>query len=449
MATQTIVVVPTKERHIYLLSDGEGRSFLKPGEALDWIRKHHNGRTVLGFMGGAGSEFFVRIRGLGVPVQRVPMFLVQRVAVLEPKASPEDRAAALELTWDQNPEAFYEVGELDQTVVLIRELTRQRLNIQEFRKMATLQLHSALRTLEFVLPEEATEIVILLRKGLKDQFRKPKLREQIDGEFRRLETEVRLSSVEQAQIFAVRRFFSNPRFVLGAKEDEQELEKQISKLLLRLKIWQWVNGTSEVLPPIKGFGPAIGGAVIGETGDIRRFPTSNAFRTYARFHVSSEGKFPHRQKGEVSSYNRYLSRAVWLWSTDQVARYDHPWRSLYLWKKAQEMQAHPEPVAHEAATQKGREYVRYDFTLKHLDSRAKRWVGSQLLEYLWDLWQQVAAGNNPEDWYMKSRWPVYFAQAEQALAGGLQAYLDAEIPKRRRKDPKQEEQGEEEEEGEE
>ncbi|MDO8435928.1 MAG: transposase [bacterium] len=445
MASQAIAVVPSKQKQVLLLDDTGGqRVFSKPQQAIKWLAENLNGAVILGTMGGPGQELFGRMADSGISVFRTPFSRLQEFG-FEPKASSEDRAAMLQAAWQAKPEGFYPLREIDQTVMLIRELTRQRLNVQESRKMATLQLHSALRSMEFVLPDEAATAVELLRKGLKKQFSEPETLRQIEAEFQRLAEEVALSSGQQARIFAIRQFFSNPRFILGAKEDEQELEKQISKLLASVGIWQWLRRKGTTLPAIKGLGPAIGGAIVSEIGDIRRFPSSEDLRAYARFHINREGKFPHRKKGELSPFNRYLSRAVWLWTSDQVARYDHVWRELYQWKKAREMKAHPEPVARQAVDKTGRQYTIYDFSLKHLDSRAKRWTGSQLLNYLWSFWQEVAANRDPETWYVGSSWPAYFAQAEAELNDRLMAYLEEQIPLRRRKEPKEEEPDEEEE----
>jgi len=446
MENQVAAIVPSKEKHIHILTEGRTKEFKTPAKALEWLVKQEQGNgskpQVLAIMGGAGQEFFSRLVDMGMAVNRLPIYQLQENLGVQPKASPDERASALMLMWQESKESFYPMEPLDQTVVLIRELTRQRLNIQEFRKSATLQIHGALRSLGYILPAEANQLMEFLRAGLKEMFRDPKNRGQIEAEFRRLETEVQLTDQQQAHLLAIRKFFSDPAFVLGAKKDEQELEKQISKLLPAIPIWRWINPEDSGLPAIKGFGPAIGGSVLSEIGDIRRFPTPEALRAYARFHVATDGKFPHRKIGEVSPFNRYLSRAVWLWSSDQVARYDSCWKSLYLWKKAREMQAHPETVARQVIDKRSRTRTVYDFTLKHLDSRAKRWTGSQLLNYLWTLWQEVAKGNNPEKWYPVSSWPEYFAKARQELDTGLAAYLEAEIPKRRRVEPKEEEEEE-------
>ena len=447
MEAQVTALVPSKDHAVYVLNgDGGSRHFKKPDDAIDWLRKHNSdGLIVIASMGGPGQELLSRVVQM-VLVHRVPIYRLQQVASLTPKSTPEERGQALQLAWSTNSDLFYPMEELDPTIVLIRELTRQRLSLQDFRKPAQNQLHGALRRLEWVLPEESHALIELLRRGLKELFKSQKTRDEIEAEFTRLEQEVRLTSVQQAHLFAIRRFFSNPRFILGAKADEVELETRITSLLKRLPIWPWFNPHGSNLPAIKGFGPSIGGSVTSEIGDIRRFQTPEALRAYARFHVTGEGKFPRRVAGELSSWNRYLNRAVWLWSTDQMPRYDHPWRILYYWRKAREFQSHPEPVTRQATDKRGRQRTVYDYTLKHLDSRAKRWTGSQLLNYIWDLWQVVARADNPEAWYAASSWPAYFERIERELNDGLLEYMKAEIAKRRRIEPESEEDSEEEEE---
>lgn len=437
-----IAVVPSKQMRVYV--SGRGAAFPDPGRFIAWLDSQRNGSspTVLGVMGGPGQELFSRIQDMGISVSRLPFYRMKVIAGVEPKASEEDRIAALEMAWEQQPEAFYGLASLDADVVLVRELTRQRLNIQGFRNSATLQVYGALRSLQFVLPEEAAELVKLLYRGLKDQFRKPELRNLIEAEFSRLANEVHLTSQQQARIFAIRGFFSNPSFVLGAKTDEEELEKRITGLLKGMEIWRWMHpgnpGKDSALPDLKGFGPAIGGAVVGEIGDIRRFPSANDLRAYARFHVNREGKFPHRQRGEISSWNRYLNRAAWLWSSDQLARYPGVWKTVYLVKKAQELQAHPEVVERPVTDRAGHSRTVFDFTLGHLDKRAKRYTGSVLLEYIWELWTAIAEGQDPEAWYAGSSWPALFSRGESELPA-VQEYLAIEIPKRRRVQPAQKE----------
>lgn len=440
-----VILVPSQERRVLALSDSKIRTFKEPARAVKWLEKLEPETTsILGIMGGPSQTLFTQALHMGFSIWRVPMFKLQELTGLEPKASPKERAEAIRQSWEMAQGAFYQMEELDPIIGVIRELTRQRLNIQDFRKPATNQLHAALRELEFVLPPQAQPLIKLLKQAVKELFKRPETRSEIEEALRRLELEVMTTDVQQAQLLAIRRFFANPRFILGAKEDEEVLEERILRLLPELPIWPWLSLRDSVLPPIKGLGPSLGGSIVSEIGDIRRFPSPEALRAYARFHVTEEGKFPYRQKGEVAPWNRYLNRAVWLWSTDQMPRYDHPWRFLYDWKKARELQAHPNTTPREVKDKRGRKRTVWDYTLKHLDSRAKRWVGSQMLNYLWEFWWVVARNQDPRKWYPNSTWPEYFERLEgEILAEGLDEYLEQEIPKRRRVEPKEAEEVEE------
>lgn len=407
MANQVVVLVPGKVRSFLIAGEDGTRTLKGPEKVVEYLQDLPNdGLQLLGVMGGPGQSLFARASVMGINVSRIPWFRLEEVTGLEVKAAPADRAAAIQQAWSQQPGAFYPLAVLEPKINLIRELTRVRLSIQDtFRKPADLQFQSAWRELAVLLPE---------------------------GD----------------ELIDLRSFFANPRFIQGAKGDEKELENRIKRLVESLPIWDVLHpGNGSPLPQIKGLGPSIGGSIVSEIGDIRRFPTATHLRAYARFHVTPEGKFPRREKGEVSSWNRYLNRAVWLWSTDQMPRYDHPWRFLYDWKKALEMQAHPETVARKVIDRRGRGRTVWDYTLKHLDVRAKRWVGSQLLNYLWDLWVAFEAGEDLEAWWFRGspqrqrehNWPAYFTRVDGELAAGLREYLEAEIPKRRRVEPGEEE----------
>jgi len=87
-------------------------------------------------------------------------------------------------------------------------------------------------------------------------------------------------------------------------------------------------------------------------------------------------------------------------------------------------------------TKDGRPYTEYKYSLLHLHRRAARWTGSQLLNYIWDLWNAVEREGDPTNWYISSTWPAYFSRVQQELAGGLKEYLNTEIPRRRKTEPK-------------
>ncbi|MDD5051089.1 MAG: hypothetical protein PHV93_05145, partial [Candidatus Pacebacteria bacterium] len=194
MESQAVVLVPSRRTEILILEQGkqQGRVFKEPDKALNFIQQCESA-VVLGIMGGHGQNLFARVLECGKSVYRIPIFRLNE-AGLETGASANDRALAAVNFWEKNPELFYPMRDIDPTMLLMRELTRQRLNIQGFRKPATNQLHFALRDLEFILPEEARPLIELLRKGLKKLFPKTIMRE-IEAEFQRLETEIALTDV--------------------------------------------------------------------------------------------------------------------------------------------------------------------------------------------------------------------------------------------------------------
>jgi len=440
METQVVAVVPSKERHVDVLDSLDYSATLKkPHQLIPWLRKQQatgNEIIALCYMGGSGRGLYGRIKKIGIPVQQVPISRVQKGVGLAPKASGQERANALLAVWQKNRDVFYPLREQDRIVVRGRLLTRRRLALQKSRKPEMLRMQDALRELEFSLPEEFQTMIELMQQGLKDLFKGKKAREEIADELKRLETLVAKHDIDEADLLDIR-LFLEPYFVLGLKRDEERLEARITAYLKMFPIWDWLHPPKEsVLPIVHGFGPAIGGAVIFETGDIRRFPSRGEYRSYARFGLDSNGHFPAHKRGEVSSQNRKFFQALWWWTSDRIGRYKHPWKELYLWKKAREMRAHTEVVPIPKVTKDGRPYTEYKYSLLHLHRRAARWTGSQLLNYIWDLWNAVEREGDPTNWYISSTWPAYFSRVQQELAGGLKEYLNTEIPRRRKTEPK-------------
>lgn len=393
--------------------------------------------VLCGIMGGLGQALFLRAADLKLNVARIPMYRLQDATGIQPKSNAEDYATAVAKARREHEDFFYPISSVNPRLALVRELTRERLGIQDLRKPMQLRLYAALREVRYVLPSEAERTIELIEQSAKKLFENRSLGKQIEEALRRLEE--LLPKDEGQRILGVIKHYANPRFILGAKEDEESLESGITKQLERLPIWEVLHRNSaSALPPLKGLGPAIGGSIVSETADIRRFPSSKDYRSYARFGLV-DGKFPRRQAGVEFSINVYLNRAVWLWSTDQVARYDHPWKALYMWQKAVECQRHPDVVPREVIDKKGRKRTIYDYSLKHLDSRAKRWVGSQLLTYIYELWTKLENGVDVEDWYRATTWPSFFQQAEGELSNGLGTFLEEEIKRRKRMEPEEEE----------
>ena len=465
---QVVSVVPTINNTAVILN-GRIQKTNGAAEAIEFLEGLAGGDTVLTAMGGAGQNLFVRARQMGLNVQRIPWFALEQLVPGSAGASGEERARALKNAWEKNSSEFYPLEELDQTVLTLRELTRVRLNIQEYRKMAQLQYQAAWRDLAPLFPAELMDRAYdaaLVGSASKN----PKAKLKVDytsSQFKEF-----LASLPRAQRDAVelRVMFADAGMIRGALNDETLLERRITQLANQLDIWHWLHpGKGAVLPEVKGLGPSLGGSLIGEIGDIKRFPTPLHLRAYARFHVASRlaledeepthfkadpetqepvgyvGVFPRRKRGEVSNWSRYLNRAVWLWSTDQMPRYDHVWRDLYYHFKWQEMLAHPEPVKVDVG--EGKTITKY--SLGHLDKRAKRRTGSALLEYVWGLWIAGDSGQDVDEWFLRGSrhsaaiteqhsWGDFFNEIAAEVNDGLYERVQAESDRRRALQPKSE-----------
>ncbi len=392
MSRPTLALVPSQHESAVLVTATGSRTIKGTKQLLEQIEQLEPS-LLLGVMGGPAQNVLVRAVQLGHAVARIPWFRLYEMTDLHRGADSRQVGQALLAAWEQSAAAFYALEELDERMYRLRELTRTRQNIQQtFRIPAAQQYAATRRDLEMILPEGR-------------------------------------------QFAAIRRTFAEPAMIRGAFEDEAILESAIKATVRGMPIWDWLHPSSDsLLPKVKGLGPALGGALIAEIGDIRRFPTRAHLRSYARYRVDPDGSMPRRRKGTVSSWNRYLDRAVWLWSTDQVLRYDHVWKTVTQWRLAVELKRHPAEVPEQVTRRDGAVVTVQRFTLQHCYSRAQRWVGRELLNYVHDLWTAGLAGD-PEEWYVDSRWPDRFATAERELAAWGEALLEDQLPKRRKAKP--------------
>ena len=325
MEHQCIVsIVPSKKNEVFVFAGGELRCFSSPALAAkgleiiagrnidEWLagidekkrsavekrleffhQLEGNKTLIFGIMGGSGQALFMRAADLGLDVRRIPISRLYALTQVEPKSSPGERCEAITNAWGQDESAFYPLAPIDPSILLARGLARERLGIQDLRKPMQLRFHAGLRDAQYILPVESEGLISLIKKAVKDLFHNRKLVEQIAGALESLRA--LLPSSFQQRLQGVMGHYAQPRFIVAAKEEEEKLEKYILELIGDLPIWKTLhaNGNSK-LPGVKGLGPALGGVIIGEIGDIRRFPSASDLRSYARFGLK-DGFFPKRK----------------------------------------------------------------------------------------------------------------------------------------------------------
>lgn len=362
------------------------------------------GHVLLGVSGGMAQELFIRHADEGMSVHRIPINTLYRMTGLHPKAEASDRARAIAQAWAMDPQAFYPLEPLDKDIAWLRILCRSRLAEQNtLRKPVQLQWHGLLRGLRFLLPRAVEGLVETIREFAKGKWRKKETREKVTEGLRQLEAAV---GGEANLIYKITGHYANPEFVIALVESEERLEGYIMELLKGVPIWKCLKPPKDsVLPAVLGLGPSLGGAIVAEIGDIRRFPSAVNLRSYARYGLAWDEDeqawvFPRRVRGQVAPWNNYLSQAVWLWTTDQLHRYESQWRDYYYWRKAKEMQRHSDVVVGAVPDRQGNIRTVYRYTLQHLDRRAKRATGSLLLEYIFHMWWTLERGYDPEEWYL-------------------------------------------------
>ena len=114
--------------------------------------------------------------------------------------------------------------------------------------------------------------------------------------------------------------------------DLQRLDAAIDKVTLRIHAAVKASGSTVIR--IYGVGPVNAGLILGEVGDITRFPSRNHFASYtgtAPIAVSSGDNNRHRLS---RSGNRQLNHALHIAAISQT-RQDTPGRAYYLRKIAQ------------------------------------------------------------------------------------------------------------------
>lgn len=472
----TILTFSPSKESIVVTTDGKprvftGRERVSHTEAFFAQYKGSRDSAVLSVMGGMGQEFLMRLQDeYGLGVYRVPYFKLEELTGIARGATAETRSEALEVAWKDSPDSYYPLEALDAEAIMLRDLIRKRTaNQNTLRKPNQNQTYGVLGRFRFLVPKAAEPYVDMIITAMKEKFRKPKTMVWLEENYPAFKEAVGTDPLRQE----ASDYYANFDFLRVLLQDEARLERIILPVCRRTPLWAGVHPVEgSTLPEIKGLGTALYGGLYGEVGTIKRFQYSADFRSYARLGLiwdPDAGKwvFPRRRRGDVSSWNDKLFQIVWNWSTDQVPRYESVWRVLYYWKKYHEFFEHPDVIPVKCINSEGKEYTRYDFCLKHIDLRAKRYVASVMMEYLFHLWWAIARGWSPEIWYQSAKrwvpandnptmaavfatktetWGQWFNSIDQFVTEhNVVAVVKEESAKRRRNDPVVEETPDEEE----
>lgn len=382
-----VVIVPTQQDKFVIRQDGAARTLDGVSEVYDWLSEQVD-PLIYTIMGGPSQYLFFSLAWSEVAqVRRVPQHPLYQHTGLARGASAEDRASAIELLSESAPECFYGIRHIDQAVFLAREAARQRLRIQTYyRKKAAQQALAAEKDLRFFLDPDVMEELEKIRKEDPEAYK------------RELRSRIRNTPAGNIRLTRLRDVFLDPGIISGAKHDEERLEAFLKETLAIIPIYQALRPGTEDGPLLafKGLGPAIGGSIIGEILDIRRFESAPQLRSYAGYGVAKGGGMQVKRSGETLGFSPGMRQPLWLWSADQVPKQGGVGRLLYDWAKLDELRRHPEVVQQQGERKDGQPFTRYQFTAGHIDRRAKRRVASMLLEYIHTIWTAIERGEEPE-----------------------------------------------------
>ena len=279
----------------------------------DWVQELGAGDEVWTLF-GVSDNISLALYDRGVAVSRISgHYLPEALKRQSRKAEVRQRVLAeLAHLATQKPDAWYRYRPLDATIAVVRANTRCFYTVQEkIRKRAEQFLAAAYR-----------------ERYLVDPLRHELTEEQ----------------------FIKRQLADDPVFDI-IKEKEKYWLGEIKKSLKGIPMWEKVlKGTQ-----FRGIGPALAGAIVGETGDMRRFRSRDSYVHYCgahvvpgRSHLAEFGivsELAQRQAGQQANWQAKLRQAIWKWSFIQVPKMaaqekykEDPWCQMYLRFKEEEIQ---------------------------------------------------------------------------------------------------------------
>ncbi|MDP3685518.1 MAG: hypothetical protein Q8R32_01670 [bacterium] len=244
-----------------------------------------------------------------ISAHRLPAELKRRTRRPEHRQQVLEALARLAVT---ESNSWYQYRPLDANIAAVRANARCLYTIQEkIRKRAEQFLSAAYREAYLVDP---------LRREL---------------------------TVEQ---YTKRSLAENPIFERISAEEEA-WRKKLAASLRGIPIWEKALKTTR----FRGLGPSLAGLIIGETGDMRRMRSRDAYVHYCGAHVvpsreyllahGIEGELAQRRAGQPADWQARLRQAIWKWSFIQVPKMapqerfaDDFWCQTYLRFKREELE---------------------------------------------------------------------------------------------------------------
>lgn len=236
--------------------------------------------------------------------------------------------------------------QLDEIITIIRVKHRRRCHAMESRKIIDLRMGSLLR------------LELGWRKDLPEKERK-----------RIAAQAAEMMESEEAHQLSKRPY----------EEMENAAKKEMAKLAKQLPVWELFGRD------VRGFGEVSLAVIIAEAGDLSNY--ANPGKLWKRMGLAAH---QNRVPAGLSAEER---KQAWLdrkysprrrshsWNIGDAlikGNQDGPYRTLYLQRKAYELQRNPE------------------MTKMHAHRRAQRYMEKRLLKHLWQAWRRANVAAVPE-----------------------------------------------------
>lgn len=295
------------------------------------------GDTVAMVLGGSGDRLAFalsrRAEKIGATVLRIPSFRLKE----EREGEKEKDAQNLAKLAKSKPGLFYQATPRDRNIIRVRECLQARNDAMKDRMACGQRLLQ--RTVGAIFCSESGGYP---EGSIEEEFDKIKANDTI---------------------FTV------------LLEEEENREKELSKALENLDIYKII------FEPIKGVGPMIAARLISAIQDIRRFPGKAQLKAFCGVHVTKEGGFARRKRGEVANWHPDARQALYLLGDQFNRRPDSYWGERFRDYKKKLREKHPKVETKENGKKK--------YTDGHIHKMAMWRTLTKFVESLFAEWWRI------------------------------------------------------------